>query len=301
MRKARLSFRPREEVHAVRSAGRGPAAGWSGGGAGATFWPHPAQAVAAQGRRRRPGRRRRRARSRSRRGGRPRNWCTSPKASRGAGGQDVVVEDQQPLGLLAVAGLAQRLPGVADLKRLGAGERLEPGVDAPSPRPAGEQPGVLESLAAELPLEAVHHPGDVTDATDEPCVGEEPRPAPGSCAGRAAVGVEDHRARDGPRSSSRRARAAGARAGASSTIGASSLPAETWATMFFEQRRRPGSTCRRGGRGFCRRIAAVSVDLGPRQARTVTDIPHPSRAPSRPSVGLGRPAVKRLRLGPAHG
>src|SRR5262249_5474666 len=112
-----------------------------------------------------------------------------------AGSERVIFEDQAALGELRVTGLAGRVPGEPD-QPVGMRQRLHTGVDGRALGRVVEKAGVLEGIVAVLALERVHHPGDVAHAADHLGVGEQPHQCR-QLGGPGAVGVEDHRLREG--------------------------------------------------------------------------------------------------------
>ena len=109
----------------------------------------------------------------------------------GAAGEHVVVDNDQALGELGVAGFAECLVGESD-EAVGAGEGFEAGVDGGALVGIAEEAGVLEGVVAELALHRVHDPGDVAHEADELGFGEELHER-GELGGPGAIGIEDDR------------------------------------------------------------------------------------------------------------
>ena len=90
-----------------------------------------------------------------------------PQAGLGLLGEDVVVDQQQVVGVLAVVGLLERRIGEAD-HPVAVRQRLGAAVDGRALVGGAEQPRRLEGVAPHQPLEAVHDPGDVAHAAEHP-------------------------------------------------------------------------------------------------------------------------------------
>ena len=110
-----------------------------------------------------------------------------------AHGEKLVFDQDDAVGEFRVAGLAQRVPRIAD-QAVGMRQRLHPRVDGRALGRAAEQAGVLERVVAKLALERIHDPGDVAHAADQLGVGEQPHQRR-QLRGPGAIGVEDHRLR----------------------------------------------------------------------------------------------------------